>query len=680
MIIGRKPKSNITLMNTIFFRDRVETERGPRYTEYLDIVYKDCNTGKKFMQEIANPDYEYYLIKPDKVKPYPQLYVPEEDIITRTVPNNQLLKEIAKDTGNERFFNENNRSGERQKNQELHTHPAVLGSDRNIEDHYRFRFGEMYTRDPLPITKSFMDIEVDTIDINYDFPNVETAQCPINAVSIILQHKKQIYTLLLRDKNNPLIAEFEEEVKQGTIFSELNQFIINAVGGYEKADYYGILDIATSFMFYDEENEIDLIVDLFKIINTEKPDFLLTWNMAFDMVYIINRIKSLGYSPEEIICHPDFQVKHCEYRVDRGENFSVYAERGDNAVITSYTVYLDQLIHFASRRKGGEKFLNYTLDYIGEKITGVRKLNYKGITSILGELPRKDYKTFVFYNIMDTIVQYCIEFKVEDIEYVYFKALKNDVRYHKCHRQTVYLTNRVQLEFRKRGFILGNNCNRSKTGPDGDLPGAFVADPLLVKNINKIKIFEIFVMIYELLLDSDFASLYPNIIMTLNNDPSAMIGMIYILSKIHDKENKCNDAKWTRSSAFAEDFASHVWLEFCARWFNFPRYEQLYNDVIYFFTHIMIPQNGCLRNYDNDGLVHPIIYNTIVDRYGNPINDNKDNLTSPFIFENEMRLEFPFIFDDCYDHKENPLIYFNRNEVMEVLDDLSRNPNQFFRY
>ena len=116
----------------------------------------------------------------------------------------------------------------------------------------------------------------------------------------------------------------------------------------------------------------NLIADLFNLINNKKPDFILAWNMAFDIPYIIDRIKMLGYDPASILSHPDFKFKHCEYFVDRTEKFDELAERGDNACITSYTVFLDQMIHFASRRKGGEKFLNYKLDYIGENVAKVK--------------------------------------------------------------------------------------------------------------------------------------------------------------------------------------------------------------------------------------------------------------------------------------------------------------------
>ena len=55
----------------------------------------------------------------------------------------------------------------------------------NIEDHYRFRFNNLYKNEPCKITKSYFDIEADTINMMGDFP--EPGECPINAITIIMQ-------------------------------------------------------------------------------------------------------------------------------------------------------------------------------------------------------------------------------------------------------------------------------------------------------------------------------------------------------------------------------------------------------------------------------------------------------------------------------------------------------------
>jgi len=161
------------------------------------------------------------------------------------------------------------------------------------------------------------------------------------------------------------------------------------------------------------------------------------------------------------------------------------------------------MIQFASRRKGQSKFLSFSLDYIGEHIAGVRKLDYKAITTNIAELPYKSYKTFVFYNIIDTIVQYCIEMKTKDIDYVFGKALLNNTRYSKTHRQTVYLTNRAAKVFDAQGFIIGNNANKFNSKPDEKFPGAFVADPEKVNNTSRMQIYGLFINLFDNCVDFD---------------------------------------------------------------------------------------------------------------------------------------------------------------------------------
>src|SRR5699024_4907708 len=124
-------------------------------------------------------------------------------------------------------------------------------------------------------------------------------------------------------------------------------------------------------LFYDVE--INLIVDVFRLINQFKPDFVLAWNMAFDIPYLEARIRVLGYDPAEIMCHPDFKRKEVRYFVDERVK-NEYAERGDFCNIASYSVFLDQMIHFASRRKGQSQFTSFSLDFIGGVIAKVRKL------------------------------------------------------------------------------------------------------------------------------------------------------------------------------------------------------------------------------------------------------------------------------------------------------------------
>ena len=601
MIKGRNPGDNIAIMNTMFKRGQDPNDL--KFHDYFTIVYKDCDTGQKYSEEIVDPDYEYYIAKEDKRVAYNRLFIEKENVDKFNVVYKDLEKDIASKVGMKKFFYENLSNGNRNENRKIHLHPDVFNSDMNLEDHYRFRFDKMYKNENYPITKSFFDIETDTINMAGSFP--ELGECPINAISLIIQETKQVYVFLLRTKTNPQIQEFENSVRDGSIFPELEAFVVDAVGGPEIADKYNV-HFKYNFLFYDEEDEINLIKDLFNAFNSYKPDFALAWNMSFDIPYIIERIKRLGYTPEEIMCNPDFKYKFAYYYVDERMK-SEFAERGDFAAISSYTTFLDQMIQFASRRKGQTKLISFSLDYIGGAIAKVKKLDYKDITSNISDLPYKSYKTFVFYNIMDTIVQYCIEHVVSDIEYVYGKSLLNNTRYSKVHRQTVYLTNRGIKEFYQLGFIMGNNVNKYNQKPEEKFSGAFVADPKQINDYSRVRINGRAVNIFNNLMDQDYSSLYPSLIRQFFIAPNTQIGLIIIPQAVYKNENICRLDNWTRSMAFMEDFQSQVWLEICHRWFHLADYTTLYREVREFFTTKMNPTNG-LTLYNRDGLVEPMIF------------------------------------------------------------------------
>ena len=140
-------------------------------------------------------------------------------------------------------------------------------------------------------------------------------ECPINAVSCIIEQENLVKVFLLRNPNNPLIEKFEHEAKTDpNLFKELREFLITTVGGPEKAKKYGVDNLDVRLSFFDEE--IQLIYSLFQFINKYEPDFLLAWNMAFDIPYIYERIINLGYDPAEIMSHPAFEKKVAKYYID----------------------------------------------------------------------------------------------------------------------------------------------------------------------------------------------------------------------------------------------------------------------------------------------------------------------------------------------------------------------------
>ena len=640
LIKGHSNGDDITLLNNWYRRPRKSLD--DKWDDgSMTVVYRDNTTGEKYHHYVKNPKCRFYIAKPEEYITTNELFYPESKLDKVICPYKDQLKKIAELTDNMEFFYNNIRNGNRAANNELYANPRIFDADYDIEDHWRAMFSEQYTNTPYPVQVSYLDIEVDGIRSVGDFP--EPGECPINAVTVVDDQHKEVHTFLLETSGNPLIQQFKRSVGP-ELEAEVKDFIRAGVGGWKNEIRFGLKDFRYKFHFYKEEDEIRLIQDIFILINVYKPDFVLAWNMAFDIPYIIARIKKLGYRPEDIMCHPDFEEKICEYFIDE-RNYNEYDSRGDYAVISSYSVFTDQMIQFASRRKGQGAFRSFKLDDIGEQIAKVRKYDYHHITTKLAELPYKDFKMFVFYNIMDTIVQKCIEARTGDAAFLFSKCNLNNTRYAKAHRQTIYLRNRAEKSFRNENddtLIIGNNINGLHP-QDVTFPGAFVADARKITDYAKMTIADVPVMLFDNLVDYDYKALYPSCMRQMNMAPNTIFGFVDIPKPVFENENRYGLERFVRGGSFLEDFQSHVWLEFGSRWFHLSDYATLYNEVKGYLA-TMGTYVGIYDAYNN--VVNPFITMPAERPIINPIIDNTNRLINPFVIMNPIPKEVRYTDDD----------------------------------
>lgn len=645
LLKGYPEGSDITILNTSYHYPRKGVD-GKYGKDYMTVVFKNNITGKKHHQIVYNPTYRFYMANDDVTINHNMFYISKDKVHEVECEFGQLEKTIAEKLDALDFFYENIRMGNRRNNRALHRHPRVFSSDTNIEDHWRARFAQDYQNDIKSITKGYFDIEVDTKRMAGDFPQM--GECPVNAVSYIDDTTNTINIFLLRDINgdNPLINEFEENFanqnKAKILFKELQEFIIENVSGIENAKKFKVDNFNFQFMFFD--TEIELITSLFRVINANSPDFLLAWNMAFDIPYLIERVAALGYDPALILSDSNYEEKYATYYIDERHK-NEYELRGDSYDIASNIVYIDQLVQFASRRKGQAAFPNFKLDTAADIITkgAVRKLDYSHITTNLTNLPYLDYKTFVFYNIMDTIAQRCIEETVQDVNYIYSVCTLNDTRYSKGHRQTVYLTNKTRKYFYENGLILGNNCN---TGESVPFPGAMVGDPTHNSDYGKLRDRDQIYNIYDNCDDFDFKALYPNITSEHNTAPDTIVGKILIDHKVHSRENPYHNEQYDRGGQFVEDLCTDNILEFCKRWMHLAGFRELLDDMDeYFTTHI--PMNP-VNIYTENGLIKPFTV------YPNAMNVK----IKPFRYLEEGEMIKPFYIDTS--NKEDILMQLHK--------------------
>lgn len=579
--LGNIDPDKFMFLNAIYTRPR---ERGASDTIF--IVYKNRETGEKLLKTIDEPEMDYYITKEEyRDYDYHKDFMPLEQVEKRT----SKFKNIAFDIANEAGANYTNylqnciQSRNFSDMRKIHgMYNYVYGSDYPIETWYKIQYGLEYGSENFnyPLTKQFLDIEVDGINVE-GFPKPE--DCPINAITIIDEPSRISYTFLLRNDKNPQIQEFEDTLDD--FKKELHQLFDESYGEFEY-----------KFLMYDEKDEIKMIVDLFKLINTLKRDFLLIWNMPFDIGYIHKRIEVLGYDPNEIMTHKDFKNR-VAYLI--GSRTKIVAERTDRFVCSSYTTFLDQCRDYAGLRKGGGVIRSHKLNDIGRLEIGDEKINYSEDANIK-TLPYVNYKRFVIYNIKDVLLQLGIDKKTSDLDNLYLRTIKSVTPYEKAFKQTTFLKNNAYRSFFQQGFIVANNKpmdenhnnyvtlveNPSEEDEeDEQFAGALVANPELNGN-NGIYIYGLSSKyIYDFVVDEDFSAMYPSTIIGFNIAASTLIGKLVIegmnldnVKQFYVLEGK-DIVRFDAGREFIENYLCENTGIVGNVYFNLPTLEDMINDI-----------------------------------------------------------------------------------------------------
>lgn len=565
------PKNSDFILFQTLYHNKVEDN--PDVQDAISLIFKNMNTGEKFIKTIDNPQMEIYVAKPEvDLGDYDHIDIDLADTQLVDVSYKNIVRDMYKILGEENtYWNciKERRFDDLKRIKECN---RFFSSDRNIEDFYKYKclhhFGMKELRGT---TKGFYDIEADISKGKIDFKN-GSGTAPVNAITFIDGSSKISYTMALRDPDNPLIQEVENDIRG--FIQEAHEMFDEEFGHF---DY--------KLAFFDTEEEV--IETFFKLSNGLKLDFMLAWNMGFDMAYMIDRIDRLGRNPKDVICHPDFRYQVCDYRKDM-RNYEI-KKKTDSFICSSYSIYMDQMINYASIRKSQSQFDSYKLDYIGEVETGSKKLEYEGH---IRDFPYKDYKRFLLYNIKDVLLQWKIEETTNDIGTLFYRAYAANTRYNKIFKEITFLTNVAFDEFESYGIILGNNVNAIRYNRDMDnvlidengdeedsdkkkkFKGALVGNPVLIMKVGialvgKHKSNSVF----NFIVDYDYTSLYPTILAMFNIYKSTLIGKVEILGEPGEREARVLEEGYNRGSKFMEDMESKEPIFIGNRWFGLPSFE-----------------------------------------------------------------------------------------------------------
>lgn len=426
--------------------------------DFIDIVFKDMATNRKYVKTICNPEIEIWITKPEfRNYKYIKNFMDKSQCYPVRVKYKTRFSELAKilhdDPKNVKYS------------------PYIFQADMKIEHFYMMQFIMEYGNDKIKkISMGYMDIENDIFQVN-GFP--EPGEAPINCVTFIDEERHQSYTLILKKDNIPYTNEDnpkheayenlrESFNKQVDDFEAHTLEFINELkyGTDNEAGYdeiYGVFHY--NILIFSDESK--LITTLFKIMRASDNDFIYIWNSPYDMQNLIERTKYLGMDPLEVIGDPSFKG---------GGDRLVYFKEDTNAlahkrkhVCNTYTMptFVDQMVVYAGIRSARGKIPSLKLNAIARKELKDEKLDYSEEGN-MKYFPYLNFKKFVAYNIKDVMLQHGINSKTKDSTTMYMNMYSNAVLVNEIFTSTTLLANalRIFVFNLRNGYLLGSNKNK----------------------------------------------------------------------------------------------------------------------------------------------------------------------------------------------------------------------------
>ena len=223
----------------------------------------------------------------------------------------------------------------------------------------------------------FIDIENEILDKK---PQAHLAESKVLSISIITKDKCLVIGI------DPLTNK-----EQRAIQNDIN------------TEYGNMFERKWVFKYVQYKSEYDMILNFFKTFVPKMP-VMTGWNFKhYDWVFLVNRARILGIDPTL----SSFTGNLIEENQNDPRN---YCELPAHRIIIDYMEIFDK---WDTSIKVKESM---ALDFVASKVLKVKKVNYEGNLKILYET---DFKKFIFYNAVDSILVQMIheKSKLADILY-----------------------------------------------------------------------------------------------------------------------------------------------------------------------------------------------------------------------------------------------------------------------
>lgn len=251
-------------------------------------------------------------------------------------------------------------------------------------------------------------------------------------------------------------------------------------------DHFKQVNRKFKFVFRCFNKEYDLLYFFLKNL-VPNMAMITGWNVEdYDWRYIINRAKQL-----EI----DIEVSSPTHRM------SGKTERPTHVGLIDYLK--------AYKKWTWNSNENYKLDYIGEKLCGIKKVQH---SESLDDMWNNNFQKYVYYNAIDCGLVKLIHEKCNALTCGITTAWLGHIRAMDCFSTTYIPENLLRIKFAEQGRVLAVSPKPKKKGDGEKYEGAFVKQPIPG--------------LHKYCTCNDYASLYPSLMRQFNIGPETLVTML----------------------------------------------------------------------------------------------------------------------------------------------------------
>ena len=284
----------------------------------------------------------------------------------------------------------------------------------------------------------FIDIENEILDKK---PEPHLAESAIQTISIVNKDK------ILVIGTEPLSQKQIESIENDT----------NVHFKKHNVDY--------KFKYIQYKNEYDLLNNFFNKLVPRMP-VMTGWNyLNYDWTFLVARARKIGVDPD---------VASFTRKMNKPFNFNHLGQQ-DYAEIPAHRIIVDYMELYSKWDTSVKVKESQSLDFVSEKVLGIKKVNYEGD---LKRLHREDYKKFVFYNAVDSCLVQLIHNKMKYVDILYGMAVLGKIRV-KDGLSTLALTEGILREkLRDQKNIVLVREEREESGGGASIKGGWVKEPV----------------------------------------------------------------------------------------------------------------------------------------------------------------------------------------------------------